>query len=46
MKQNQEIVLIASEYGSVDLNYQALTTEDMGSSRKNNAINLSEFNRS
>ena len=35
MKQNQEIILVASEYGSVDLNYQALvTTEDLGSSRK------------
>ena len=28
----------------MDLNYQALTTEDLGSSRKNQ-INLSEFNR-
>ena len=44
MRKNQEINLIASEYQSLDLNYQALTTEDQGTSRKNQ-INLSEFNR-
>lgn len=44
MRKNQEINLIASEYQSLDLNYQALTTEDQGTARKNQ-INLSEFNR-